>query len=80
MGIHPEHQILYYKGKELAKDKILSLVNNSIIHVKSTQQIDNGITVQFIKHLPQNHNIFKLNPSSTPLSVQPTRTIWSVLE
>lgn len=36
-NIEPEHQIIYYKGKELLKNKMISFSDNSIIHVKNFQ-------------------------------------------
>lgn len=58
---------------------MLSLVDGAIIHVKNAQEVMERITVHFIKHLPQKKNLFKLNFSSVSVSVQPTQTIYSLI-
>jgi ABC-type sulfate/molybdate transport systems ATPase subunit len=58
---------------------MLTLANGAIIHVKNAEEVMERITVRFITHLPQNQNIFKLSSSSVPVSVQPTQTIYSLI-
>lgn len=80
-GIEPKKQILYYKGKELFKNKILTLNDKAIIHVKTIEEEENNhITVNIIKHCPQQINHFKLNSISIPVSINPEQTIESFLK
>jgi hypothetical protein len=75
MGIEVKNQILYYKGKELFRDKMLTLVEKAIIHVKNVEEDTELITVNIVKHFPQKINIFKLNNISISVSINPLQTI-----
>ena len=75
MGIEVKNQILYYKGKELFRDKMLTLVEKAIIHVKNVEEDTELITVNIVKHFPQKINIFKLNNISLSVSINPLQTI-----
>jgi hypothetical protein len=75
MGIEVKNQILYYKGKELFRDKMLTLAEKAIIHVKNVEEDTELITVNIVKHFPQKINIFKLNNISISVSINPLQTI-----
>lgn len=69
MQITTEDQTLYYKGKLLAEDKKIVLVDKAIIHVKNANDIKEDVTISIIEHIPQKDNLYKVKLQSIPVKV-----------
>lgn len=80
VGVKARLQILYYKGRELALGATVHLTDKSIIHIKVRQELTEEATINIVRHLPQDRNIFKLNFETVSVQVNMHHTIADFLK